>query len=266
MIIVKKLESLRRALWIWRQPLVRQPNWPSAPISDLFIWRSTSEWETFFELIDIPSLFEDKHEFGYIILVFFNINGNQFLKKKIDLQPNRRQLLNISKLIGRKDGDIGTFAIFHSRTPSIISNLGSFIAERGYISYCYLGAPLKSYVHGNHDAITIDNKGCTQLIGGCSFLKRSYNLQHEINPEIYYEYALVNSTPNYQYFTCKLISVKSGSVLNSKFMKVAPGGVLLDSIATTYKESIRLIIESRLVMARPIIFRLQNFKLDVFHG
>lgn len=266
MFIEKKIESLRRALWTWKQPLVRNPKCSTSPVSDLFIWRSSTEWRTFFELIDIPTLFEDLNELGYVTLIFFNACGNQILKKKIELIPYRRLILDISSLIGREFGEIGTFAVFHSSTPKVVSDLGSFLAERGYVNYCYRDAPLKSYVHGNFDAIAMIGDENLQLIGGCSFLPRLYNLQHQIIPGVNYEFGIVNSSQKYQIFTCKLLSVHSCSILNSETLDVAPGGVGIGRITTDKKESMRLIIESRLVMARPLIFRIQNDKLDVFHG
>ena len=147
MFISKKIEYLRSAIWNWKQPLLRIPTFSSSLVSDLFIWRSSPEWETFFELIDIPSLFEDQNGLGYVTVIFFNTNGMQVLEKKIWLYPNRRRILNVSFLIGREYGEIGTFAVFHSSTPKVISNLDAFLAERGYVNYCYRNSPLKSYCH-----------------------------------------------------------------------------------------------------------------------
>jgi hypothetical protein len=266
MFISKKIELLRRAIWSWKQPLVCKPTFSSSLVSDLFIWRSSPEWETFFELIDIPSLFEDQNRLGYVTVIFFNKNGIQVLKKKIWLFPNRRRILNVSFLIGREYGEIGTFAIFHSTTPKVVSNLGSFLAERGYVNYCYRNAPLKAYVHGNLDAVAMIEDGTLQLIGGRSFLPRLYNLQYHLRPEVYYEFGLVNSSPKYQRFTCKFLSIHTGSILDSHILDIAPGGVGIATILTEKEESMRLIIKSRLVMARPLIFRIQNHKLDIFHG
>jgi hypothetical protein len=264
--IFEKLELMRRAMWIWRQPLTRQPSYFKAPISDLFVWRSSAEWQTFFEIIDIASLFDDSHVSGHVTLVFFDIDGTQFLEVKVELLPHLRKTLDISSLIGCSHGVIGTFSVFHSVTPEEVTNLGAYIAERGYVSYCYRNAPLRAYVHGNLDAIAMNFDGSKQLIGGRSFFKRSYSLQHELRPGIYYDYGLVNPTTLHQHFTCKLISVKSGLIVFSETLNVAPGGVRLGSISSENNQSLRLIIESRLVMSRPLIFSLKNHKLDVFHG
>jgi hypothetical protein len=57
----------------------------NAPISDLFVWRSSPNWQTFFELIDISSLFEDDAFPRHVTLLFFDGEGNRILKRKVEL-------------------------------------------------------------------------------------------------------------------------------------------------------------------------------------
>jgi hypothetical protein len=264
--ISQKFLRLRRAVWSWRQPLTRLPNVEHAPISDLFVWRSSDMWQTFFELIDIPSLFEDGRESKHVDLIFFDKSGHRVLEQRIDLRANSRQTLNISSLIGRVHGEVGTFAVFHSTTPISITKLGSFLTERGYISYRYLDAPLKAYVHGNLDAIAQGYDGKLQLLGGISFLRRAYNIQYEFQPSVLYELAMVNSTHKPQCCICELISVRSGKIMSKQMVNLAPGEVQLITIQANKIEPIRCVINSNLVMGRPLVFRIQNFKLDVFHS
>jgi hypothetical protein len=257
--------KIQRAIWTWRQPLTRHPTLANAPISDLFVWRSSSEWQTFFELIDIPSLFEDDSLPLHANLVFFDGSGRQILQRKVGLQANCRQTLDISSMVGRAHGETGTFAIFHSKTPIGIMNLGAFLAERGYVSYCFRDAPLRAFMHGNFDAIAQKVDGEFELLGGVSFLRRNYSLQHELQSDVVYELGFVNPTFTAQRCTCNLISVLSGKV-KAVNINLPPGGVQLFNVKFEKIEPVRLVIESRLVMARPIVFRIQNFKLDVFHG
>jgi hypothetical protein len=264
--IAHKIQRFSRAIWNWKQPLTRLPALASAPISDLFVWRCSPEWQTFFELIDIPSLFEDDPVLGHVTLVFFDGSGHQISAQKVDLQPNCRQTLDISSMVGRDQGETGTFAVFHSKTPATIINLGSFLAERGYVSYCYRDAPLKAYVHGNLDAVAQCAGGELQLLGGSSYLRRQYCLQHELQPGVLYELGLVNPTSTVQRFTCKVFSVSSGKIKDVKVANVPSGGVELLAVPVDDSGPDRLVIESRLVMARPLVFRIQNLKLDVFHG
>ena len=264
--IAQKFQRLRRAVWTWRQPLTRLPAIADASISDLFVWRSSDEWQTHFELIDIPSLFEDGHDQHYVTLMFFDAKGRRVSEQRINLQASNRQTVDVSSLVGRTHGEVGTFAVFHSTTPAGIPKLGSFLAERGYVSYRYRDAPLRAYVHGNLDAIARVADGELQLLGGSSFLRREYSLQHELQPGVVYELAMVNPTPAAQRCICKLISVRSGEIINVQVVNLAPGGIQLIPVRADKSEPVRLVIQSHLVMARPLVFRFQNLKLDVFHG
>lgn len=264
--IAQKIQRFRRAIWTWRQPLTRLPALASAPISDLFVWRSSDEWQTFFELIDIPSLFEDGQGPQHVTLIFFDGTGRRVSEQRVNLQANCRQTLDVSSMVGRTHGEVGTFAVFHSTTPSDITKLGSFLAERGYVSYRYHGAPLRAYVHGNLDAIALGADGGLQLLGGSSFLSREYSLQHELQQGVVYELGMVNPTSTTQRCICKLISVRSGKIMGVQVVNLAPGGIQLAPVRADKSEPVRLVIQSHLVMARPLVFRIQNLKLDVFHG
>lgn len=264
--IAKSIERLRRGLWTWKQPLTHQPFEVSAPVSDLFVWRNSHEWKTYFELIDIPSLFDGGNVSRHVSLVFFDLDGRRVLTEKVQVQSSCRQTLDISSLIGRSHGELGTFAVFHSITPPEITNLGSFLAERGYVSYRYRDAPLRAYVHGNLDAIAMGGNGALQLLGGTSWLSREYNLQHGLDPGVVYELVLVNASQVSQLCTFKLMSIEDGKIVRINAVNVLPGGLNLLSIPVNEIGPLRVHIQSHLVMARPLVFRIQNFKMDVFHG
>ncbi len=135
--ISRTVQRIRRAIWTWRQPLTNKPTDRNSSVSDLFVWRSSEEWQTFFELIDIGSLFEENQSPRYVTLVIFNDNGILINEKKIILSPNKRQILDVSAAIGRSHGEVGTFAVFHSATPSIMTrkwkvharSTGAFITD-----------------------------------------------------------------------------------------------------------------------------------------
>jgi hypothetical protein len=264
--IAQKIERLWRAKWTWRQPLTHLPGIASAPISDLFVWRSNEEWHTYFELIDIPSLFEDYQASRYVTLILFDWSGRRISEQKVSLQANSRHTLDISAKVGRAHGESGTFSVFHSTTPSVVTKLGSSLAERGYVSYRYRDAPLRAYVHGNLDAISLSADGELQLLGGSSFLRREYSLQHELQPGVVYELGMVNPTSTSQRCIYKLISAHSAKILYVQEVSLPPGGIQLVPVQSDKSESVRLVIQSHLVMARPLVFRIQNLKLDVFHG
>lgn len=262
------MERLRRAFWNFKQPLTLKPELIGVPVSDLFVWRNSKDWETFFELMDIPGLFADRENMPepYVTIFFFDKNGNLFLEKRLDLVPNQRQTLELSAFISKAECSFGTFCVFHSRTPQVVADLGSYIAERGYVSYRYKGARLRAYVHGNLDAIALLPTGGLQLLGASSFLAREYRLQHELLGPALYEVGIVNPSTRDQRFSCQVLSTRSGEIMGEQEAQLKPQGCHLFPIQVDQSLPVRIVISSYLVMARPLIFRIQDQKMDVFHG
>jgi hypothetical protein len=263
-----QLKRLRRAIWNYKQPLTLRPEIIGVPVSDLFVWRNTDEWKTFFELTDIPGLFlgHEQTPEPYVTLFFFDNEGTLFLEKLIELVPNQRQTLELSPLLSKSTSQYGTFSVFHSRTPDMVANLGSYISERGYVSYRYKGAPLRAYVHGNLDAIAMLPGKSLQLLGTRSILAREYRLQHELRGPALYEVGIVNPSTGRRRISCKVISARNGQVLEAHETQLKPRGCHVFPINFDHLQSGRIAIRSHLVMARPLMFRIQDIKMDVFHG
>jgi hypothetical protein len=259
------IERLRRATWTFKQPLTRVPSIAGAPVSDLFIWRNSEEWETFFELTDLPALFAGP-EAAYcnVTLVFFDATGQPFLEKTIAIKPGRRYTLALSEIIGSAHVPAGTFSVFHVNTPQSLLSLGSHLAERGYVSYRFCGAPLRAYVHGNLDAIARLPDQSLQLLGGHSVRRREYRLQHALVIQANYELGMVNPTPKRQKIVCRTLSA-GGKLLDSQAVDLAPRGSHLFKVAPRHSQ-LRIVMISRLIMARPLVFRIRNQAMDVFHG
>ena len=177
-----------------------------------------------------------------------------------------KQILKISSIIDKvkSTGNIGTFAVFHSKIPNSIAQLNSWITERGYIGFQYKNAPLKSYVHGNYDAIAKTNNAF-QLLGGVSFLYRKYQLQYLFLPKNNYEVVIVNPCSKVIRIKIQVISMKNGVILNTQVAKVNPRVPFIFLIEDII-DPCKIVIKSRLVMARPIVFSYNNNKGDVFHG
>jgi hypothetical protein len=258
----------RRALWTFKQPLTKTPKLLGVPVSDLFVWRNSDVWQTFFELTDMSGLFLDHEKVSerYATLYFFDNEGVLFFEKRLDLICNQRQTIDLSLFLSNSKCKFGTFCVFHSHTPKVISDLGSFIAERGYVGYRYNDAPLRAYVHGNLDAICLLPDMKRQLLGSSSFLTREYWLQHELSDPAQYEIAMVNPSSRDQLIYCQLQSTRNGDKLETKEIKLRPGGAHVFPIKMGQSETARIIIGSHLVMARPLVYRFNNNRMDVFHG
>ncbi len=263
-------QKIKKAPWVIKQPLTKVPSYNKAKISDLFIWRYDNNWQTFFELLDIASLFGDssKHK---VDIIFFNNHGKQIHKQQFKLNANKRNVLDISSILTSiKDiktmGNFGLFCIFHNKTPDIITKLGSFITERGYISYQYKNAALRSFVHGNFDAISNTNNNINlELLSGNSFLVRKYNLQYLLLPNINYEIAFVNTSSKNKKITINIISLNNQKTIKTKGITIAPRASFI-FVSGQITTNCRLVIKSKIIMARPVIFCFNNDKMDVFHG
>ncbi len=265
--IFSYIEKLRKAVWIIGQPLSRKPSSLDCPVSDLFIWRKTQEWETFFELLNLPSLFGDgfKND-SYATFQLFNAKGDHFAESRVFCDPGRRHTVRISDLLGKNSSEFGTFAVFHSNTPELVKTNRAYLAERGYVSYRYRGSPLRSYVHGNLDAIAYTPDKKFELLGTTGALKREFIIQHEFYEDSTYEIALVNPSSSGQSVVVKLLSFPDGNQVSCEELSFKPGEAKFIPLRFTGQSQVRAIIKSRLVMARPLIFHICNQKLDVFHG
>lgn len=261
-------ERLRRALWTFKQPLARVPSRTGMPVSDLFVWRNSDEWKTFFELTDISSLFSDNGsgQERFATFMFFDGGGNTLLEKRVALATSRRQTIDISALLSASAGLYGTFCVFHEHTPKTITDLGSFIAERGYVSYRYRGASLRGYVHGNLDAVALRPGNSMQMLGSRSVFAREFRLQHELLSSTLYELALVNPCARKMSLFLQVFSVRGKGVLEQQRAAVQSKGCHVFPIRIDQSQTARVVIRSRFVMARPLVFRIQNQTMDVFHG
>ena len=89
-----------------------------------------------------------------------------------------------------------------------------------------------------------------------------YNLQYEFEPDINYEIFFTNPTKRPQklrLFFSNNKSLDENIVINSK-------GSYKKFLFFNNKVKLKLAIESKMYMARPIIFRYHDNSLDVFHG
>ena len=262
------IKRVRRAPWTFKQPLTAVPEDKKTKISDLFVWRNSDDWKSSFELLNIAYLFGECGIFQ-VDIVFFDAEGSVFFEKTIELFNGDRQTLNISKILEDNFkagvvGEFGTFAVFHRNTPDTVVKFNSFVAERGYVSYCYRGSLLSSYVHGNLDSIGKIDQNYV-LLGGTSLLKRDYNLQYQLFPGCEYDIALTNPRSKPQKVTIKTFSFNDGRIIEVFYSKINSRAAIMYALKGI-SQPCRISIESRMIMARPIIFINKGDNMDVFHG
>lgn len=233
-------------------------------ISDLFPLRIENDWNCFFELLNIPRLIDPSSEskINNVKFYFFNSKGSFINNYQISIQNELKTTIDLKELCNRLNiFSDGTFAVFHENILKDNLIKGSYITERGYVGYenKKLG-PIKGYVHGNYDAISLGKK--IKFLGVRSFLKKQYNIQYEFNDEFDYELFLVNTTNK-----DLLIKIIEKSSFEKSFLRIKPGGIKSYICRHKGNEKLRkIVIESKLNMARPIIFKYMKNSFDVFHG
>ena len=240
-----------------------------AVISDLFILRVEDGWETYFECLQFDSILNPKREVEpqTVIFCFYTKGGLFITERKLTLSKEIKNTINVNELV--KDLSLkedGLFAIFHPQKHHWISQHDSFLAERGYIGYANTSlGPIKGFVHGNLDAIARSNTGKSdQLLGNYSFYKKVYCLQHSLEPGNSYELYFVNPTPIKQRF---MIVKQSNQKENKTVISIPPMGLYKYVKTVDKKEDItNIIIESKLYLARPVVFKIMPSSFDVFHG
>lgn len=257
---------INKFVWCYRQELTKKPRSLESVVSDLFIWRKSREFATYFDVINTAKLFaQDAPNSWYVNIVIFDRFGKQMNCFPVQTREVDKITIDLSQAIKNIDQEYGTFSVFRSETPESVKNQESYITERGYTSYRYKDSPLRSYVHGNYDAIAKPPENYVyEMVGGSSFFRRKYFLQHYFFTDYRYELFFVNPTNRRQRIDVYVID--KGNKCNSK------STFYLDPRESTIHEVIpvgqksRVVLSSNMVMCRPVIFRFRNNKLDVYHG
>ena len=237
-------------------------------ISDLFVLRMEDGWETYFECLQFNSIF-NPHENANpqkVIFCFYTKTGQFITERNVVLPSAIKTTLNVNELV--KDFNLtedSLFAIFHPQKKQWITDHKSFLAERGYIGYANpnLGN-IKGFVHGNLDAIArINSRKDDQLLGNYSFFKKQYNLQHILTEGNSYELFLVNPTSKKQ--KIKIIE-ETNCIKKEKESTIPSKGLFNHNIYVKKKEKTKVVIESNIYLARPVVFKIMPSSFDVFHG
>ena len=245
------------------------PNDNKSIVSDLFLYKIENGWNTFFELLNYARILDLKSldNFDYKITIKFFSSDGDFLKDyKIKSSKDFRLTLNIKKIANDlKIFKDGTFSVFHNYESNIINDSKGFITDRGYIGYHNKNiSPIKSYVHGNFDAISLNSEGYFEMLGTFSFFFKKFNLQHELDKKYNYDVVLINSTSYKQKVIFDIHY--NGNVESIEKIIPSKGFYVFKKLNNKVFSNSRLIIKSKLYLARPIVFKYMDSSFDVFHG
>jgi hypothetical protein len=250
--------------------MTAMPKDPDAVISDLFPFRIEQEWNTYFELINIPAILDPNkgNHKNLVNFIFFDQNGKKSFEMSFAVEGIFRNTISIKDILVKEGISAnGTFACFHTGCPEWVKANSGFLAERGYSGYQNDQiSPTRSYVHGNLDAIAKDRNGWLLMLGTSHWKKREYHLQHELTGPALYELAFVNTSKSKQKLSIVSISTIDQRVISSEAIDVPSKGVRWWKREIESSCSLRIKISSHLNLARPVVFRSTQISFDVFHG
>jgi len=244
-----------------------KPKNSNAVISDLFPIRNDSDWKTEFELLNIPGLINGNNNTNSahsVTLYFFNDNGNLLGNKHIVMSNAGRQTIKLSEILESELSSAKTFALFHNYEENDLQSDGSFLAERGYTGYEYKNSGIKGYVHGNLDAVALTGNQIEPL-GNSGIIPRTYTVQHKLMGPAKYDFVFTNPTPRRIVIEPLLSAIKNNWIVQKSF-EIPSLGSRSFTINLVKEDSYKIKFKSRLYLGRPVVFRVFDQGMDVFHG
>ena len=268
--IVHSLSGVKRKLkfgvFIPRKITLRPKN-SKAVISDLFPIRNDSDWKTEFELLNVPGLINGNNNtnLGQLVtLYFFSSDGNLLGNKHVVMNCTGRQTIKLTEILSNGLSDAKTFALFHNYDDNSLLNDGSFLAERGYTGYEYKNSGVKGYVHGNLDAVALSGNQVTPL-GNSGLIPRTYTVQHQLLGPAKYDFVFTNPTSRGIVVKPLLSGIENNWIAQKSFA-IPSLGTRSFTINLEKKDSYKIKFKSRLYLGRPVVFRILDQSMDVFHG
>ena len=220
-------------------------------VSDAFLWRTDSGYQTKFKYSDILSLFY-KLKNTRVEIHFYN-KYNQLIKvEKVNDLNSSNEFTITSGYLGNIN-DFGTFFIYHFMDNQDDSIKNDIISNRCYLGYSK-DHSLHSFVHGNALAkftgIYPRTETQTDIVKTSLFQNHSYTIQKYFSDFDKNELFFVNPTSKITTLT-----------IEKKKFKLNPNCVLLletKSNIVSYK--------SNCMFLRPTIFSYKGQYVDVHHS
>jgi len=268
-VIVKATKVKRRlkfALFIGKR-LTKAPADSLAVVSDLFPIKHDLNWKTEFEFLNVAGLISgdnNQKEFYSAKIYFFDAMGKFLGFRTIQMENVGRKTLKLSELLTGELVSAKTFAVFHPNVPNKFDMAGSYLAERGYGGYEYKNLGIKGYVHGNLDALAL-TKDRVMPLGNSGLIPRFYTVQHNLTGPSTYEFVFTNPTARKVKITPS-ISHSPNTWFKAESFRIPSLGTHTYTVEVKASERTYVRFKSRLYLARPVVFRISNNSMDVFHG
>ncbi len=251
-----------------RSPQIVRPWNAGDTVSDLFMWRSDTEWQTVFLLSNIPTLIDPASKIAdRVFLEVYDVAGHRIAKQDIVLAPGETKQIEVGSLIGdRAQGGCGTFCVFHhpERSPGLFEEKSMNISERGYVGYRRSGDEIWAMVHGNANAFAMgaaEPYSISVVTSGTQI----YRLQVRLDDCIKFQLACSNPSQKPQTLTAQYHDDEGALVGTCDAVVPARGVHLFDSSAIS-KRACLVELFSNVMVWRPLVFKFYSGHFDVFHG
>lgn len=237
-----------------------------AAISDLFVWRCDDEWETEFDLFNISSfVYPDECPQEECRIILFDKDGRRIAFHSLMLAPFERRVLKLSDYLGPERG-VGTFAVFH--LSSCVSRYEAFkthLTERGYIGYRRKGDVIKSFCHGNLQALSQapEQNGFSYVAATTAPMR--YHPQLILSDSHMIELIYTNPSARSKPLSVNLFDKDSNKV-GERHVIVPARSVRIIKIDNVDKTIHTFDNFGGIVMWRPVIKKYYDTHFDVMHG
>lgn len=259
---VKRLRPSLRRLWrshvtvFCRNTLKIKPTYFRYPsvsasysASDMFVWRTDKNMKTIFRVSDISHTY-----FGVasnLLLNVFDEKGRMIREEILPLDGSLKEFEITKEYVGTES--IGTFCAYHMPIEKIDDRVA--ITNRCYVGYSF-GDSIPSFVHGNilSKMFLIDGpqEGNIQSALYKHRVNSEYHIQKQFGKFDRSELILVNP----------LDRVARVSI-NGEKKELGAGHVCAFDVLNAID---KVVIDSDMLMPRPIVFSYKGPFFDVHHG
>jgi hypothetical protein len=236
--------------------------------SDLFPWRVTDEWDTRFDLVNVPSLlFPERDLIDRPVVVVFDKNGKEICRKKFVLKPLEYHPLVLRDLLGEHTG-VGTFAIFHSiRDLPELAEKKMMITDRGYLAFKRKQDKFWSYVHGNLQALAkAEDSDDLETLGGRYKNDVVYRPQLPFGDCKAFDLTFTNPTAVPQQIRLRLYDAKRNLLDTLDGGIISPLGLQVFSVDNTDGKVAMVEGVGKIAMWRPAIFKHYESHFAMLHS
>lgn len=265
-----RVEPTLRNLTGLNPPLFYDPRLWSHCVSDAFVWRCDSGFQTRFDLMNLNSiLVPEEADHSHILVVFFDQHGREIKRSTFDLEPFSTQPIFFEDMVDMPD-QFGTFCVFHehSKSPEMWP-FETCMIERSYPGYKNNEAGvLWNYVHGCCNTIVLAydfEQGEYYHLSRRSFRSQTFKPQLRFDDCHAFEIVVSNPLHRKQQI-CVRACDRNRSTLENQCFDLAPLASAIAKFENRNGHKTVIEVDSHAFWCRPLIFKHYESHFDALHS